>query len=165
MKKGYSIIEMLTVLAILAVISLPLSRLSKLILYDIPKSLKLVECNTSMLNVLTYMRKDINSAIGFPESIAKYTASDKCLLIEQQNKVICYLAEQGKISRIVIDKGGEITWQIPDGKIEWQVWRKNNAGYAVEIKKYAELKSYNHIEKKMENSYLYFAGVYSEAIN
>ncbi|MFA5293804.1 MAG: prepilin-type N-terminal cleavage/methylation domain-containing protein [Phycisphaerae bacterium] len=165
MRKGYSLIEMLTVIAVMAAIALPLSRLSKVILYDVPKSLKLVECNTSMLNILTYMKKDINSAAGFPESFDKYTASERCLLIEQQKKVICYLVEQEEVSRIIIGKEVEITWRIPDGKIEWQVWRKNNAGYAVEIKKYTELKSYNHIEKKMENSYLYFADAYSEAVN
>jgi prepilin-type N-terminal cleavage/methylation domain-containing protein len=166
MNKGFSIVEVITVLAVLLVISIPLARLSVLTLYDIPKSQKLVEANTSILDALKYIKKDINSAIGFPQSFHTYSTNNSCLLIEQRDNVICYLLKDGKISRIVIDDEGEkITWQIPNGKIEWQVWRKDGAGYAVEIKKYVELKSYNRADKKMSNSYVYFAGAYQEAIN
>jgi len=164
MKKGFSLVEVITVLAVIAVISIPLGRLSKFMMYDIPKSDKIIETNTSILNVLRYIKKDVNLAVNFPEKIKEYSANKNCLLIEQQNKTVCYLAEQGKVSRMVIDNAnGEITWQIPDGKIEWQVWRKNNIGYAVEIRKYVELKSYNRADKKMSNSYVYFTGTYQEA--
>jgi hypothetical protein len=166
MKKGYTLVEVLTVLAIFMAISIPLSRLSKLVIYDIPKSCRLIESNTSILDILKYMKKDINSAIGFPQSFGQYATNDKCLLIEQQNEIVCYLAEQGKISRIEVKKGErKIVWQIPDGKIEWQVWRKNGAGYAVEIKKYVAFGRDNHTDKSMANAYVFFAGVYQEAVN
>jgi hypothetical protein len=125
----------------------------------------LIESNTSILNALKYIKKDVNSAKGFPQTFQKYSASESCLLIEQQNKTICYIAGQGEISRIVIDEeGGEITWQIPDGKIEWQVWRKDGKGYALEIGKYLELKSHSRIYRKIPNSYVYFAGAYQETV-
>jgi prepilin-type N-terminal cleavage/methylation domain-containing protein len=166
MRKGFSLVEVITVLAVLFVISIPLARLSVLTMYDIPKSQKLIESNTSILDALKYVKRDVNSAKSFPQSFQKYSASENRLLIEQQNKTICYTAEQGKISRIVVDEEGEkITWQIPDGKIEWQVWRKDGIGYAVEINKYVELKSYNRVDKKMSNSYVYFAGACQEAVN
>jgi prepilin-type N-terminal cleavage/methylation domain-containing protein len=166
MKKGFSIIEIITVLAVLAVVAVPLSRLYKLAAYDIPKSFRLVETNTSILNVLKYIKKDVNSAVSFPQSFGGYTTDDKCLLIKQKNKTVCYLIEQDKISRIEIDKEKEkITWRIPDGQIEWQVWQKNGEGFAVEIRKYVKLKGYNFVEKKMENAYVYFAGISQEAVN
>ena len=165
MKKGSSLIEILTVLAVIAVISVPLSRLAKLIRYDFPKSLKLVECNTSIFDVLTYMKRDINSAVGFPKAADGYKAGDDCLLIEHKSGTVCYLAGQGEIKKITTGSKDEIVWQIPNGKIEWHVWEKDGKGYAVEIKKYTELKSYNHTERKMENSFVYFAGAYQEAMN
>jgi len=166
MKKGYSLVEILTVLAILTAMSIPLSRLLELTMFDIPKSCRLIESNTSILDALKYMKKDVNSAIGFPQSFGQYTTSDKCLLLKKQNGIVCYLAENGRISRIEVEKEErETAWQIPDGKIEWQVWQKNGAGYAVEIKKYIEFKRYNNTDKSMANAYVFFAGVYQEAVN
>jgi len=166
MKKGFSLVECITVLAIIAVISIPLAKLLKFMIYDIPKSDKIIETNTSILDALRYIKKDINLAVNFPQNFKEYSANKNCLLIEQKNKTICYLTQQGQISRIVIDDAkGKITWQIPNGKIEWQVWRKDGAGCAVEISKYVELKSYNRVDKKMSNSYVYFAGAYQEAVN
>jgi len=166
MRKAFSIVECLTVIAVIAVISIPLSRLFKVMIYDIPKSCKLVESNTSILDVLKYIRKDINSAKGFPQSFQEYSTDANSLLIERQGSVICYLLRGEKISRIVINDANEkITWQIPNGKIEWQVWRKNGVGYAVEVKKCVELKSYNRVDKKMENSYVYFARAFRETVN
>jgi prepilin-type N-terminal cleavage/methylation domain-containing protein len=166
MRKGFSLVELITVLAIIAVISIPLSRLFKVMIYDIPKSCKLVESNTSILDVLKYVRKDIHSAKSFPQSFQEYSTDTNSLLIERQDGTVCYLLQDEKISRIVINDANEkIIWQIPNGKIEWQVWRKNGVGYAVEVKKCVELKSYNRADKKMENSYVYFAGAYKEAKN
>ncbi len=166
MKKGFSLVEAITVLAVIAVVSIPLGRLLKFMMYDIPKSQKLIESNTSILDALKYIKRDVNSAKDFPQSFQKYSADGNTLLIEQQGGVICYLLQDEKISRIVVDDAkGKITWQIPSGKIEWRVWRKDGIGYAVEIKKYVELKSHNRVDKKMENSFLYFAGAYQEAVN
>ncbi|MCX5633719.1 MAG: hypothetical protein NTW93_08620 [Phycisphaerae bacterium] len=166
MRKAFSLVECVTIIAVIAVISIPLSRLFKVMIYDIPKSCKLVESNTSILDVLKHIRKDINSAKGFPQSFQEYSTDANSLLIEQQGSVICYLLQDGKISRIVIgDAKEKITWQIPNGKIEWRVWRKNGEGFAVEVKKCVELKSYNRADKKMENAYVYFAGAYKEAKN
>ncbi len=166
MKKGFSIVEVITVLAVIAVVSIPLGRLLKFMMYDIPQSCKLVESNTSILDVLKYMRKDINSAKSFPRSFREYSTDANNLLIERQGGVVCYLRQDETISRIVVDDAnGRITWQIPNGKIEWRVWRNDGAGYAVEIKKCVELKSYKRADKKMENSYVYFAGAYKEAEN
>ena len=152
-------------LAVMAVISIPLGRLFDFLVCDIPESFKLVESNTSILDVLKYMRKDINSAKGFPQSFQEYSTDVNSLLIERQNGVICYLLQDGKISRIIINDANEkSTWQIPNGKIEWQVWRKDGVGYAVEVKKYMELRNGSRVEKKMENSCVFFAGAYREAV-
>jgi prepilin-type N-terminal cleavage/methylation domain-containing protein len=155
MKKGYSLIEMLTVLAVLAVIGLPLSRLMNVTLYDIPKSIKLINNNTSILNALNFIRKDVCSASGLTKT------SENQLVIEQNGKKICYIFEDGVVLRVADNK---IEMQIPAGKIEWQIWEKDGKGYAVEIKKYLEFKKHKKTEKKMENSYVFFAGVSEDTI-
>ena len=159
MKKGYSITEMLVVLAILAVIALPLSKLSKVIIYDIPRSLKLNESNTSIMNFLQFIRKDVNSAVDFLKS------DHKQLLIEQDGKTISYLFEERLIIRTI--NGGEedeIKWEIPQGKIEWEVWKEDGQSYAVEIRKWVELKKHGRADKRMENSYVFFMGAFEDGI-
>lgn len=157
MKKGYSLTEVLVVLAIIGVVALPLSRLSKVTIYDIPRSLKLVESNTSILNALQFIRRDVNSAVNFPKS------DDNILSIEQSGKTISYLFEQGKITRTVTGTiEDKIIWEIPFGEIEWKVWEKDGQGHAVEIKKYVEFKKHKGSDKRMENSYVFFAGAFEE---
>lgn len=168
MRKGNSIVELLVVIAVLAAISVPIATLSKTLMYDIPRSTKFVEANTSILNVLKYMKQDINSATGFPQSASQYTADANCLLIQQKDKTICYLLHDTAISRLTLSANGEekdFTSEIPKGKIKWRVWRKNDTGYAVEITKCIEVPTHSRIEKKMQNSYLYFAGAQKEAVN
>jgi len=159
MRKGYTLTEILVVLVIMMVLALPLSRLSKVVIYDIPRSMKLIQCNTSLLNAVQCIRRDINSA----DAVA--TPKDKSLMIEQDGKKVCYLFEQGTIIRTIIgDEDSKDVWQVPFGKIEWQVWEKDGKGYAVEIKKYVELKRHNNTDKKMENSYVFFPGAFREAV-
>jgi len=157
MKKGYTLTEMLVVLAIMAALATPLNRLSKVVLYDIPRSMKLIECNTSILDALQYIRKDVNSAVSFPKS------DEKNLVIEQNAKTVCYLFGQGTITRTETGSDEDkIVWQIPAGKIEWRICGKDGRGYAVEIKKYVAVERHNATDKRMENSYVFFAGAFGE---
>ncbi|OQA02455.1 MAG: hypothetical protein BWY69_01100 [Planctomycetes bacterium ADurb.Bin401] len=150
MKKGYSLTEMLVVLAILAVIALPLSRLSKTVIYDIPRSLKLYESNTSILNFVQFVRRDINSA-------DKLLKDGNQLLLERGDKKIKYVFEEDEITRNISGKD-EIKWEIPQGKIEWKVWEEKGKGIAVEIRKWVEPKKHGRADKRIENSYVFFAG-------
>lgn len=150
MKKGYSITEMLVVLAILAVIALPLSKLSKVVIYDIPRSLKLYESNTSILNFVQFIRRDVNSS-------GKLLKDGNQLMIEGGDKKINYIFEEGQVTRNVSGED-EIKWEIPQGKIEWEIWEEKGQGVAVEIRKWVELKKHGRADKRIENSYVFFAG-------
>ncbi|MEN6386993.1 MAG: type II secretion system protein [Phycisphaerales bacterium] len=155
-EKGYSLTELLILLAIIAVISIPISRLSNVVIFDIPKSLKLIEADKSVRNALSFMKQDADSAL----SISK--TENGQIVIEQNGKTIIYLFQDDVISRTVKGSEGKIEWQIPNGKINWQVWEKQGRGYAVEVKKYIEHARDNGIEKKMENSFVFFAGDFKE---
>ncbi len=156
MRRGYTLTELLVLLAIMAVIALPISRLTNVVLWDIPHSLKLVECNTSILNAMQAINQDINSAIALTKT------EDNKLVIEQSGKTVNYIFQDGKIIRSSGEE--ESQWDIKVGKIDWNIWQKDGKGYAVEISKYVEAVRYNGIDKKMENSYVFFAGEQTEAV-
>jgi prepilin-type N-terminal cleavage/methylation domain-containing protein len=170
MRKGFSIVEVLVVLGIISIISIPLARLSTTTFRDIPRSYRMIQANTSMLSTLKQMHKDINAAKDLPKSSGKYTTNNEVLLIELADGMICYQLKDDeivrrKLTQIQKDNQQDImSWPVPHAKIKWQVRRGNNKGYGVEIKTYIEQRSGDRLEKKMANSYLYFVGVYQEAI-
>jgi len=167
MRKGYLLLEVVALLAVVAALSIPLARLSTMTIRDIPQFYRVIQVNTSVLNMLKHLHKDINAAVQLPESFAEYTTDDKVLLIELADGVVCYQLEDDKVlrRRLTNDEEDTTVWPVPSAKIKWQLWRKDNKGYAVEIRSYIELKRSGRPEKKMANSHLYFVGAYQEPID
>jgi len=168
MRKGFSFIELLTVLVVLSALSIPLARLTTTTFRDIPWSYRMMQSNTSILNALKQMQKDVNAAKRFPESFNTYTTNNETLLIVLQEDTICYQLKDGKILRQSLANTGAddyaktMSWPVPKAKIEWKVWRKNNKGYAVEVGTCIEHKCGDRVEKKFANSHLYFVSTRQE---
>jgi hypothetical protein len=55
-------------------------------------------------------------------------------------------------------------WSIPHAKVQWQLARKDDKAYAVEVKTYIEYEVRGHRQEKMANSYRYFVGALPEAL-
>jgi type II secretory pathway pseudopilin PulG len=171
MRKGFFLVEILVMVIVIVIISVPLARLSTTALRDIPRAYKMVESNTSILNALRQIKKDVNAAKAFPESFNTCTVSDETLLVELENNTICYQIENDRVlrrtlSNTAVDNNEEITsWSTPKGKIEWRIWRRNGRAYALEVHTYMEQKSGDRLEKKMAGSHLYFVGAHRQALN
>ena len=168
MRKGFSLIEVLVIIAILPIVWVALDGLFRTLISDIPRSYRVVQANTSLLSMLNQLHKDVDTAKQLPESFGQHTTDDGLLLIELIDGVICYQLRDGEVVRCRLTDAqqgiGEDTkvWSVPHGKIEWQVWRKNSGGYAVEVKTHIEHKIRGHWQKKMANSHLYFVGAFRE---
>jgi len=175
MRKGFTLVEVLVVVIILPFIMLVLDDFFRTLIKDIPRSYRVVQENASLLSMLEQMQKDIDRAKGLPESYDEYTTGDKVLLIELAEGMICYQLKDEKVLRrkltdnqppLLLSQEStgaleQTVWSIPNAKVEWQVWRKDGDGYAVEVKTHIEHKIRGeHWEKKMANSHLYFVGAF-----
>ncbi len=169
MRKGFTLVEILVVIIVLPFVMLVLDGLFSTLIRDIPRSYRVVQENTSLLSMLEQMQQDIDKAKGLPESFDEYTTSNKLLLIELAEGMICYQLKDDKArtirrsslaSRVTGDESRITVWSVPHAKVEWQVWRKDKGGYAVEVKTHIEHKIQGHWEKKMVNSHLYFVGAF-----
>jgi prepilin-type N-terminal cleavage/methylation domain-containing protein len=166
MRKGFTLVELLVVIIVLPFVMLVLDGLFSTLITDIPRSYRIVQENTSLLSMLKQMQQDINKAKGLPESFDEYTTSNKLLLIELEEGMICYQLKDDKVLRRKLtgnqqsNAEEEIAWTVPHAKVEWQVWRKDKGGYAVEVKTHIEHKIQGNWEKKMANSHLYFVSIY-----
>lgn len=165
MRKGFSLTEVLVVVIVLPFMILILDGLFKTLIKDIPRTHKLLEENTILTIMLDRIQQDIDKAKGLPDSFGGYTASNELLLIELADSVICYQFKDGSVLRRKLtdnkqnDTKEEIIAKIPHTNITWQVWRKGQNGYAIEVQTSIEYKMRGkHLEKKMANSHLYFVG-------
>jgi prepilin-type N-terminal cleavage/methylation domain-containing protein len=168
MRNGFSLVEMLIVLTIVTFAFFAFDAIFNTALIDVPRSTRVVQENTTLLNMMWQMQRDIDSAKSLPESSAGQVASDKLLLLELADGTICYQLEDGRVLRRklmnaeldVTDQ--DKTWSLPNSKIEWHIWQKDGISYAVEVKTHIRYKLREKIEKKMANSHLYFAGIFAE---
>ncbi|MBL7152617.1 MAG: type II secretion system protein [Phycisphaerae bacterium] len=163
MRKGFTILEMMTVIIMFPAVAIILDGLFTTILRDIPRSSRIVQENTSVLNLLEHIQDDIDQAKSLPDSSAGQTANEQVLLIELPDGTISYELKDGEILRRSPAKSQEddqdaATWSVPNGRIRWRVWKKDGIGYAVEIETHIRYKRPKKWEKKMANSHLYFVG-------
>ena len=166
MRKGFTLVELLVVIIVLPFVMLVLDGLFSTLIGDIPRSYRVVQENTSLLSMLEQMQQDIDKAKGLPESFDEYTTSNKLLLIELTEGMICYQLKDNKVLRRKLADNQrknaleKTVWSVPHAKVEWQVWRKDRGGYAVEVQTHIEHKIQGRWEKKMANSHLYFVSTY-----
>lgn len=164
MRKGFSLIELIVIIAILPFILIVIDGLFASMFTDIPKSWNTIQDNSVLLNMLRQMEQDIDTANNLPQSIDGYTAGDELLLIEQADDVIHYQRKYKYIYRYEFKNGKQIPeqtryWLLPETKITWQLRRQDGKGYAVEIRHNAEYILRGHLVKKMQNSHLFYAGI------
>jgi prepilin-type N-terminal cleavage/methylation domain-containing protein len=168
MRKGFSLIEALAALVVIAAAFIGFAPLYKTLLTDIPRSRKLVGTNTSLLNMLARMHNDIDVATGLPQSFGAYSAGDEQLLIELADGVICYRFEEGKVIRRNLSDGPQggankaEVWSVPQGKVRWRLRREGDRGYAVEVSTHIEDEVGGRVKKRMAASHLYFLGALRE---
>ena len=170
MRRGHSLVELLVALAIISIVSIVVSKLFITLISDIPRSYRIVQENTSVLNMLEQMHEDVDLAKGLPKSLAEYTTDKDLLLIELPDGIVGYQLKDGKVLRRSLPTAQEHyeedtrVWLVPNAKIEGQVLRNNGAGYAVEVKTHIEHNVRGCSEEKMAASHLYFVGAFRKVI-
>jgi len=164
MRKGFTLVEMLVVIVVLPFVFFLIDGLFKTFISEIPWSLRIVQENTSLLGMLGQIQQDIDEAKGLPKSFAGQTASDKVLLIELAEGVICYQLKDGEVVRHKLTETSQgkaedpRVWSIPHASVQWKVWADNGRGYAVETNTCVEYTRRGQLKKKMAHSHLYFVG-------
>ncbi len=166
MRKGFSLIELIVIIAILPFVFIVIDGLIATMFSDIPRSVKTIQDNSILLDMTDQLQEDIDVAKDLPQSVNGYTASNELLLIKLADSVIYYQIKDGQVLRYGFaenqQKIPEQTrlWSMPDTKIKWHVHRKNGKGYAVEIENHTEYVYKGHLIKKMANSHIYFVGIF-----
>ena len=99
MRKAFTLVEVLAVVTVLPFILVAVSGVYATFIRDIPRTTRVLQENTTVLNLLGQMRRDVDAAVGLPEQFEGQRRGERTLLIEQPGRVICYQIEDGQVVR------------------------------------------------------------------
>jgi hypothetical protein len=168
MRKGYLLVEMIVVIAVLVMVMVTLDQFFRTIIYELPRDSRLVQEDVVLLNAVKNIGADVASAKAVSQK-ADGPNETPSLVIQQADGVVNYEFENGRILRrksgpVQTSLPDEKTWSIPHGKIELRVLNEKRGADAVEIMSCIEYQDLGKTRRKMANSFLFFAGMPSEAI-
>jgi hypothetical protein len=160
MRKGYLLVEMIVILSVLTLVLLITGRFFRTFAYELPRDFRLVQEGCVLNNAVSHIRADVASAKVLSESVDD-SAEPVLLVMKLPDGMVSYEFNDGRILRRVVGAqetaARDTIWLVPHGRIEWRVWRRDQTGYVVELRTCIEYKDLGHIQRKMANSYLFFA--------
>jgi prepilin-type N-terminal cleavage/methylation domain-containing protein len=162
-RRAMTLMELLAVLALLVVILAMFTKVINKLMGDIPRAHRDFQANTSVQNMIRRLRRDVESGRGLLRYEGDGRAGGDLLLIESGEGVISYEFDKDQVVRtLAVDDPnmpGENIWSVPNARIDWGVWRQNDAGYALEVRTAIERTVLGRREIKLRNSHLFFAGI------
>lgn len=159
-RKGYTLIEVIIMLGVLAVVTGLCTKAFRVIIIDIPQMHKDFQVNVTVSHMLRRLQNDIETAKSLPDNIGGLQSGDDVLLIETDDGVIVYRFNDGKVSKDKVVPGEDVDmWNVPRADISWKVWKKGGAGYAVEVTRSIKRRVLGNWQKKLKNSHVYFVGI------
>jgi hypothetical protein len=168
MRNAFALVELLAAMMVIALISITMAALTRPLIIEIPRANHAITANTSVLNMLSRLRDDIEMAVRLPDSLAGGQSDARNLLIQLPDSNVCYTLEEDKVFRKVLNgkysgKSYQV-WSIPEAKINWRRWQRNDESYAVEVCTYIECGQDSRMKTKLANSHVYFVGASAEAV-
>lgn len=158
--KGMTLIEVVTTVAVFAMILVPLAHLSRSLVADIPNSYKLYQLNTSVLHAIQTLRDDIAKA----DDIVLENDPRRegwTLRLAGASGERRYVFGDGFLLRG--GDGGDRTWELPRVKLELKMLSETDAR-AVELCSYISIKEQGKERKKLENNYIFYASQVKESL-
>ena len=158
MRKAFTLVEMLVVIMVLPFVAIALSRVFATFIRDVPRLTKVVERNTTVLDMLGQLREDMDRAVALPDAFESDQSDERSLLIELPEGVIRYRMRQGGMARAVLGKEESLerTWDIPHAVVAWSRWTQDETAYALEIRTLVRQRIGTKLKDKMVNSYVLF---------
>jgi prepilin-type N-terminal cleavage/methylation domain-containing protein len=99
MRRAFTLIELLVVVTVLPFVMAALGQVYATFIRDIPHATRVLQENTTVLNLIQQIRRDMDEAVGLPRQFEGQQAGERTLLIEQPDQVIRYHLEEGRIVR------------------------------------------------------------------
>lgn len=165
-RKAFSLVEMLVVITVLPFAAIAFSGLFATSVRDVPRMTRIVQENTSVLDLVRHIRDDIDAAVGLPDAFAEVRSDDRTLLIDLPEGAICYRIDEAGVTRTVLGQAEPQTegvWRFRDAVIAWRRWQQGEEAHAVEVRTFLRERIAGKAREKLANSHVYFVGGLAQA--
>jgi prepilin-type N-terminal cleavage/methylation domain-containing protein len=167
MKRAFTLIEVLVVITILPVVMIVISGVYATFIRDIPRTIRVLQQNTTVLNLLEQVGRDMDQAVAVRVEDPRPQTPNPAggmLLVERPGRVIRYEFRDGQVVRIVLTSdergatsdGDSRLWRMPDAVVTWRPWIKDDVAYAVEIHSHVRQRVSGHLTRKLVGSHVFF---------
>jgi len=161
MRKGFTLIEVLVVIAITPILAVALSGVFAIFVRDIPQGTRLLQQNTSVLDMLANVRRDVDRAVALPERFRDVQTDEHRLLVELPEGTVSYEFRNGEIVRTALNQDGVASdqqrlWHVPKAVVTWKPCKHGDAVYAVEVCTAVQQRIRAKLHDKFVNSHVFF---------
>ncbi|MBN1508399.1 MAG: type II secretion system protein [Sedimentisphaerales bacterium] len=162
MRKAFTLMEVLVLVAVAPLMLLVVSRIFSTFIQDLPRETRVVQQNTTVLDLLQQVRRDVDGAVDLPKRFDTTEADEHTLLIEQPQVVICYRFEEGRAVRTLLkgqggfDPNDRHLWRMPNAVISWRPWMRDGGVYAAEIHSHVQQWFADLLRKRLVNTQVFF---------
>lgn len=153
-RRAYTILEMLSVIAALVVLMALSSRHIRTLASDIPRSNRDFQVWIQTQNMLKQLKNDVEQSTGIHVIDTDSPAGGKVLRLQLPEELIIYTLTNGNVLRKT--NTSQTAWDLPHVNIRWQAWDRDGRPYAIEITTWMERPVLNKTRKKFEQSFVYF---------
>ena len=162
MKKAFTLIEIVTILAIVPFVLVVLGRLTTTFLRDIPEETAVLQKETIVLDLIASIGRDVDKAIALPDSAGEQRSDHSLLLIGQPEVTVTYESNDEQVVRSVFDREGHENrelrrqWRLPHAVVSWQRNSATGSVPSVEIQSYVRDRLRGAERKKLAQSRVFF---------
>ena len=161
MRKGFTLIEVLAVVTITPILAVALSGMFRVFVRDIPQGARLLQQNTSVLDMLGNVRRDVDRAVALPERFQDVQTDEHTLLVELPEGTVSYEFRNGEIVRTALSAAGaaaadERLWRVPKAVLTWKPWKQGDTVYAVEAHTAVQQRIRGKLHNKFTNAHVFF---------
>jgi type II secretory pathway component PulJ len=151
--RAMALIEIITIVAIFAMLLVPIASVARSLVRGIPNSYSIYQTNESLLNAITTLKYDIIRA----EKVTLTDTPEKKLILFNSSGTTVYTFSENVLSKRYGDKTQQ--WTLPKVKFDLKVYEAGSNTSAVEIRSYISVKDAGKEYKKLSNNYLFFTGL------
>jgi prepilin-type N-terminal cleavage/methylation domain-containing protein len=167
-RKGFTLMEMIVMVAILAAVAVVCDSLFHSLLSDVPQAYKTFNSDVTADSIVDKIRKDMDRAVSLPSSFGSMKTDDHLLLIELPESVIGYRKDEKRLVRETLiippDQMQQLKdqWNIESLNLHWTIWNYGGTNHALEISTSVNQKAPHRIEKKLMKAHVFFAHILPE---
>lgn len=162
-RKAFTLVETLLLIGVVPVLMIATTSLYATLVRDIPRTTRVLQQNTTMLDMLQQLRADMDRAVGLPSQVGDDRADERTLLIELPEGPVTWRFEDGRVVRTVLtaregasEAGEQRSWRMRDAVVTWEPWVQDGRPYAIEVHSHVNQRVSSHLMQKFAGTHVFF---------